>query len=364
MRGLKDISVAGIVVLLIVVVSMVFGDQRPNNDLQKPVFTGPTQSAYFAGGCFWCMEGIFESQDGVVESIVGYIGWPEETATYAGSSAPDTLHREWVQVIYNPKVIDYETLVELFWTQIDPTDPGWQFADRGFQYTTAIYYDGSEEKQIAEASKKSLEDSGKFTSAIATKIIPLTPFYIAEQYHQDYYKKSPTRYKTYARLSGRKWFIEENWKERIAEVTESVYGDDSLRERLTPIQYYVTQQEGTEPPFQNEYWNNTKAWIYVDVVDGTPLYSSLDKFDSKTGWPSFTKTIDQGVVTEHRDNKLFIPRIEARSASSDAHLGHIFPDGPKEFWGLRHCINSAALRFIPVDKLQEEGYEEYIESFQ
>jgi len=310
------------------------------------------------------MEWIYESQGGVIEVHTGYIGWPEETATYAGSSAPDTLHREGVRVSYNPSKIDYQKLVELFWTQIDPTDSGGQFADRGFQYTTAIFYSGEEERQIAESSKQSLQDSGKFEKDIATVVIPVVPFYLAEWYHQDYYKKASTRYKAYARLSGRKGFIEENWKERISELTEEVYSDESLQKRLTPLQYYVTQQDGTEPPFRNEYWDNKEAGIYVDVIDGTPLYSSLDKFASGTGWPSFSKTIEENVVTEHRDTKLFIPRIEARSASSNAHLGHIFPDGPKDKGGLRHCINSASLRFVPVDELEEEGYEEYIKSFQ
>lgn len=363
MRGLKDIWLAALVVFLIMTVAMVFWGRSVDDTQKDNAFTGSTQSAYFAGGCFWCMEGIFESQEGVVETIVGYIGGPQETATYAGSSAPDTLHREWVQVIYNPKQISYEQLVELFWTQIDPTDPGWQFADRGFQYTTAIFYDGETEKQIAESSKQSLQSSGKFEKDIATVITPVVPFYIAESYHQDYYKKSATRYKAYARLSGRKGFIEDNWQERIVELTQELYSTESLQERLTPLQYYVTQQDGTEPPFRNKYWDNKEPGIYVDVIDGTPLYSSLDKFDSGTGWPSFSKTIDEGVVVEHKDNKLFIPRIEVRSTSSDAHLGHIFNDAPRELGGIRHCINSAALRFVPVDDLEEEGYGEYMKLF-
>jgi len=343
---------------------MIFGYKKAHISEAQTPYSGPVKYAYFAWGCFWCLEGIFESQKWVVEAHTWYIGWPEETATYAGSSTPHTKHREWVRITYNPSEINYQKLVELFWTQIDPTDAGWQFADRGFQYTTAIFYDGEEEKQIAENSKKTLEDSGKFDAEIATEIVALTPFYEAEHYHQDYYKKAATRYKAYARLSGRKWFIEENWKDRISELTEQTYGTTGLKERLTPLQYHVTQEEGTEPPFNNEYWDNKEAGIYVDIIDGTPLYSSLDKFDSGTGWPSFSKTIDEDVVTEHIDTKLFITRTEVRSQSSDAHLGHIFSDAPKELGGIRHCINSASLRFVPFDELETEGYEEYVELFE
>lgn len=216
-----------------------------NSDAQAPQKQTPsasTQTAVFAGGCFWCMEGIFEAQEGVQEAKVGYIGGSPETANYPSVSSGNTKHREAVQVIYDPQKISYETLVELFWTQIDPTDPDGQFADKGFQYTTALYYANEEEKAVAERSKQNLEASKKFEKAIATLILPQSEFYEAESYHQDYYKKSSFRYNLYKRGSGREGFIDENWKDRIAELSQETYSDEALKERLTPLQYKVTQE--------------------------------------------------------------------------------------------------------------------------
>lgn len=318
------------------------------------------QTAYFAGGCFWCMEGIFESQEGVYEAISWYIWGSWETATYKQVSTGTTKHREWVKIRYNSKMISYEKLVELYWTQINPTDPEGQFADKGYQYTTAIYYGNESEKEIAENSKQELENSGKFEKSIVTKILPIQEFYEAEEYHQDYYKKSSTRYKLYKKWSWREDFIQENWKEGLQEWNKK----DTSKASLTPLQYEVTQKWGTERAFDNEYWDNKEPWIYVDVVDGTPLYSSLDKYDSGTGWPSFTKAIDDSVLSEHTDSKFFMTRTEIKSKSSDAHLGHVFDDGPAETWGQRFCINSASLRFIPLEDLEKEWYEEYKKQFE
>lgn len=322
-----------------------------------------SKQAVFAWGCFWCMEGIFEAQDGVYEAISGYIWGSAESASYREVSSWTTEHREAVQVLYNPEIISYETLVELYWTQIDPTDDGGQFADRWFHYTTAIYFADDIEKSIVETSKQNLESSWKFEKSIVTLILPISEFFPAESYHQDYYKKSSFRYNLYKRGSGREGFIEDNWRDRIAELSEATYSEEVLREKLTPLQYSVTQEWATERAFQNEYWNNKEAWIYVDIIDGTPLYSSLDKFDSGTGWPSFTRAISEEVIETREDRKFFMTRTEAVSASSNAHLGHIFPDAPAELWGIRHCINSASLRFIPLEKLEEEWYGEYRELF-
>ncbi len=340
--------------------------------------SGEYKTAYFAWGCFWCMEWIFEAQAGVEWAYSGYTGGEESTATYEKTSSKTTKHREAVRVVYDPAVISYNKLVELYWTQINPTDDGGQFNDRGYVYSTAIYYNNENEKEIAENSKKKLQESGRFQEDIVTLIEPAKSFYDAEEYHQDYYKKNPIRYKFYTKGSGRKEYIEQNWKDRIeylqwkkyinakfieAQVTQK-YTQAELKEKLTPLQYKVTQESGTERPFKNEYWDNKKAGIYVDIIDGTPLYSSLDKFDSGTGWPSFTKWINEDNFVTHTDTRFFMTRTEVRSASSNAHLWHIFPDAPKELWWIRHCINSASLRFIALEKLENEWYGEYIEMFQ
>lgn len=311
------------------------------------------QNAYFAWWCFWCMEWIFESQEWVKEWITWYIWWKAELANYEDVSLWESWHREVVKVIYNPELISFDNLIDLYWTQIDPTDPEWQFADKWFQYTTAIYYSNEDEKEIAEKNKKQKNNSWKYEKKIVTKIVAFTEFYKAEEYHQDYYKKSSTRYKAYKRLSWREEYI--NKYERIDK--------DKLKEILTPLQYKVTQEDWTEKPFDNEYWDNTKKWIYVDLIDWTPLFSSLDKYKSWTWWPSFVKPINKKNISEKEDNTLFSKRTEVRSKDSDSHLWHVFPDGPIDRWWLRYCLNSASLKFIPLDKLKEEWYWAYVEMF-
>ncbi len=321
------------------------------------------ETAIFGGGCFWCMEPPFEQLDGVLEVVVGYTGGSAEDADYQKVSTGKTGHYEAVKVRYNPEKVSYDTLVTTFWQQIDPTDDGGQFADRGRQYHTAIFYSSDEQKAIAEASKQKLDKSGIFDRPVLTPILPVQPFYLAEEYHQDYYKKNVLHYKMYKAGSGRQDFIETVWEKNKDWQNGFVKPDKSaLKKKLTPMQYEVTQEEGTEPAFQNEYWDNKQEGIYVDIVSGEPLFSSRDKFKSGTGWPSFTKPLEAQNIVEKTDRSFFMTRTEVRSKLADSHLGHVFPDGPPPT-NLRYCMNSAALRFVPVDRLEEEGYGKYLSLF-
>jgi peptide methionine sulfoxide reductase msrA/msrB len=349
---------------------------------QEPIPVEPApqnlQTAYVAGGCFWCTESDFEKLEGVHNVISGFSGGEEKNPAYKEVASGSTGHRESVKIEYDGDILDYHNIVSYHLRYIDPTDAEGQFVDRGFQYSPAIYYQSEEEQKIAEDVIMEFERARRFTGPLVIAVEQFKSFYPAEDYHQDYYKKSPIKYKYYRGGSGRDQFLEETWSKpeytpEVSDVSdpkvtqESEYkkpSESEIREMLTDLQYYVTQEEGTERPFDNEYWDNKEEGIYVDIVSGEPLFSSANKYKSGTGWPSFDRPLAPENVAEQEDRKLFFTRTELRSANADSHLGHVFSDGPKETTGLRYCINSASLRFVPKDQLEAEGYGEFAELFQ
>lgn len=370
---------------------------RPAADLEIRVTPKPkdprmnipsTAVATFAGGCFWCTEATFLDLEGVRSAVSGYAGGHDPKPTYESVGTGRTGHAEAVQVTYDPAKVSYATLLEFYWRHIDPSDLGGQFADRGSQYRPVIFVHNAEQRRLAEESKARLAASGKIPGGVKVPVEDFRNFYPAEDYHQNYCKLNPERYKRYKEGSGRAGYIRNVWGDAPAPrvpvtpdndgVENAVPGgagsprelcdlsslsDAELRARLSPEQYEITRRNGTERPFANAYWNNKREGLYVDVVSGEPLFSSRDKFDSGTGWPSFTKPVPGAEVREHTDRSHGMVRTEVRSGRADSHLGHLFPDGPAPT-GLRYCINSAALRFIPREDLEREGYGEYVGLFE
>ena len=373
--------VVGMCMLLVFFVYAWHQDRKSNTDERMTHIDQYDMYAVgtFSGGCFWCSESDFEKTDGVIAVISGYTGGSTDNPSYKDVSRGTTGHREAVQVYFDPQRVSYEQLLEVFWRHADPTDAGGQFGDRGEQYTTAIYYHDEEQRGVAEKSKSDLMTSNRFDQPIVTPILQFTKFYVAEDYHQDYYKKNKSAYAFYRERSGRDAYSNEIWgdtlrgaqRHRACKITlqnevTCKYDNymkptkEELKKSLTADQYDVTQNNATEKPFDNMYWDSKEEGIYVDVVSGEPLFNSTDKYDSGTGWPSFVKPIDADVLVEKPDYGLHMPRTEVRSKFADSHLGHVFTDGPTDRGGLRYCMNSAALRFVPKADLEKEGYGEYM----
>lgn len=308
---------------------------------------------YLAGGCFWGTEKYLENMKGIIETEVGYANGNTEYPTYEEVCHKNTGHAETVKVIYDEAIISLSFLLELYYDVINPVSINRQGQDTGSQYRTGIYFVDSQDEDFIQKSISELQK--RYQEKIAIEVKPLVNYYKAEEYHQKYLDKNPSGY----------CHIGKDKFEKAKKAVDpgKMYRKkpkEDLEKTLTKIQYEVTQNNATETPFQNEYFNEFREGIYVDITTGEPLFISCDKFESGCGWPSFSRPINEGIIEKNTDRSLGRTRTEVRSKTGDAHLGHVFEDGPAEMGGLRYCINSAALKFISKEKLEQEGYGDFI----
>lgn len=316
----------------------------------------PNKVIYLAGGCFWGTEKYLSLINGVVETEVGYANGRTENPTYQEVCRKNTGHAETVKVVYDPNKIDLKDLLDLFYKAIDPVSVNKQGGDVGTQYRTGIYYVDEEDRDIIKASLDELQKN--YEKPLAIELKRLENYYTAEEYHQKYLDKNPGGYCHIGQYEF------DELKKAQEQKKYKVKSKEELKSSLTKMQYDVTQNSGTEPPFDNEYYNNFRDGIYVDITSGEPLFTSKDKFESGCGWPSFSKPIDPGVVKELEDFRYGMKRTEVKAKNSDSHLGHVFNDGPRELGGLRYCINSASLMFIPKEEMEARGYGDLLYLFE
>lgn len=298
---------------------------------------------YLAGGCFWGMQKFFDCVDGVIETEVGYANGTSENPSYREVCTGRTGFAETVRIKYDGSVLPLQGIFELYFKAVDPTVKDRQGNDRGTQYRTGIFYvDQQDKEEIAEFIQ---EQQKHYQNQIVTEVLPLKNFYPAEEYHQKYLDKNPHGY---CHLGSDAFETARNYH----------YSNQAdVSSRLSREQYNIMVKGYTELPFSSEYVENEREGIYVDAATGEPLFSSFDKFDSKSGWPSFSKPISSSAVAEKTPNPFGTAVVtEVRSGSGDFHLGHVFKDGPKDRGGLRYCINGLALRFIPLEDMEKEGY--------
>ena len=305
---------------------------------------------YLAGGCFWGLEAYMERIQGVTDAVSGYANGKGDTTNYQLLHATD--HAETVKVTYDPNKISLDKLLQYYFRVIDPTSINKQGNDRGRQYRTGIYYQDGADKAVIEQALAQLQT--KYKKPVQIEVQPLKNYIVAEEYHQDYLKKNPNGYCHIDITKADEPVIDEKDYPKPS--------DAELKAKLTPLQYSVTQNKHTERSFSNEYWDNFQPGIYVDVTTGEPVFSSNDKFESGCGWPSFTKPIAKEVVHYQTDNSFNMQRTEVLSRAGNAHLGHVFDDGPKDKGGLRYCINSASIKFIPLAEMEKAGYGYLIQS--